>query len=216
MMPRVRRGSSNDRTVLWLACALVLCAAYYIGIYQIGAAIDTQHDLAGQVGSIVRANQATLGERPQLERAAQRIDATLRQFDLSADHATTVARLIRETARVAASHHVRLEAIDERRITAGDQRTAPRTGADPDFEAIPLDVTLTGTYRDLVASIRDLAQAPLVIHLEVASIERSIADDSTERGARLTARLHATVERLSATTPAAPPSATDPPEKLHA
>lgn len=196
MIRRRASTGANDRLILWLACVFALCAGCYIAFFRLSAAIDSQHELTAGVVSIVRANDRTLAARPELERTERRLDATLRKLDLGTDHATIVARFIRATAQIAAVHHTALEQIDERRSAAPDPRAAQRPADEVILEAIPLDITLSGSYRDLLATVRGLAQAPFASRIEVAAIERGPADDGTTSGTPLTARLGVTIERL--------------------
>ena len=196
MRSTVRPRGSSDRAVLWLACLLAVCAGWYIAFFRLGAAIDDQHDLSAQVGSIVLANRAVVAARPQIERTEHDVDRTIRAFDLHDDHAGTVARFIRECARIAAQHHSNLTQIDERRSGAADARGMQHDADAANFELIPLDVTLTGSYRALVNTIRALAQAPVAIHLEIAAVDRVANGDNAAAAGPLVARLHIGVERL--------------------
>jgi Tfp pilus assembly protein PilO len=200
-----RAPAANDLSLLWLACILALCAGFYVAFYRLGAAIDLQTDITAQAASTMHANAAIAATGPKLEQTEHALDAVLAGFDIRADHATAVARFIREAAQIAALHHAGLIQIDERRAAAVDPRSSH--AADPRFETIPLDVTLTGSYRDLVAAIRGLAQAPVAMRIEIASIERIAGAGESGRPADLlTARLHVSVERLADEIPTSSPS----------
>jgi len=207
-MRSFRAPAADDRSLLWLACVLALCAGYYVAFYQLGAAIDLQADITAHAASTIHANTAFAAGGPKLEQTERDLDAALDELDIRADHATAVARFIRETARIATLHDAGLVQIDERPAGAVDPRSSQRPTADPPLEAIPLDVTLTGSYRDLVATIRAMAQAPVAMRIEIASIERSAGASESGRPAEvLTARLHVSVERLADETPTPSPSA---------
>jgi hypothetical protein len=214
----LRARVANDRSVLWLACVLALCAGYYLAFYRLGAAIDLQHDLTAEVTSTMRANSAIAAAGPQLAQTEHDLNAALNELDIHADHATTVARFIRESARIATLNRTGLVQIDERRGGAVDLGNRQGPAGDAPFETIPLDVTLSGSYRDLVGTIRGLAQAPVAMRIEIAAIERDAgAGEAGGPPAVLTARLHVSVVRLSGELP--PPSSPTVPlseEALHA
>jgi Tfp pilus assembly protein PilO len=202
-----RAPAANDLSLLWLACVLALCAGWYVAFYRLGAAIDLQGDITAEAAATMKANTAIAAAGPKLERTERALDAALDSFDIRADHATAVARFIGEAARIAALHHAGLVQIDERRAGAVDPHSSQRPAAGPPFETIPLDVTLTGSYRDLVAAIRGLAQAPVAMRIEIASIERTPGAGESGRPADvLTARLHVNVERLVEERPTVSPS----------
>lgn len=214
MISRTAAKRSNDTPLLWLACALVLCAGYYLAFYRLGAAIDRQHDLRNGVATLVRSNDAVLATRVAVSAQARRLDATIAALELSADHATVVARFIRQSADIAVAHHVVLVQIDERTVQSAGRTTESPDA--PDFEAVPLDVTLRGSYRDLLATIRALAQAPLAIAIEIATIERAAGPDGSPAGAPLTARLHMSVQRFADEIPAVTSLTQTPEETAHA
>jgi hypothetical protein len=139
-----------------------------------------------------------LAQRSDLEAQRGQLSAALGELQLQADRATTVARFIRVTAQIAALHRVSLERIDGG-IAAPSPIVTPAAGAAraaaPALEPLPLDVTLRGSYADLIASIRDLARAPVTVRVVIAALERTSPDGAAPPA--LTARLHVALLRLA-------------------
>ena len=181
----------EDRLALWFACALLAGAGWYFAVFRLNAAIDRQHALTANIASIAHADARLVAARPQLERSQAQLEAAIDALDLRADRAAIVARFIGELTRIGALRSVTIAAIDER------SAAATATGAaSPRFETLPLDVTLTGTYRNVVAAIGDLARARVALRIELASLERGTDTDGSFGTAQLTAHLHVGVQRL--------------------
>jgi hypothetical protein len=204
----MRRAGGSDALLLWFACVAALCAGFYIAFGVLGAAIDLQHSRTGRISALMLADAEIAGQWPELARQERTITGRLAALQLHADTSATVARFIRGTARVAASRHVDLVEIDQRAAVA-PPATVPLAAAESAvdinaLEAIPLDVTLSGTYRALLATICELAQVPLTMHIEIASIERDSSTAGNAPGGPLTARLRVDLQRLSDPLPPVP------------
>jgi hypothetical protein len=208
----------NDTALLWLACVLALGFGYYVVFGVLGTAIDREHDLTGGTSAMLQTNAHALAQRPALEREERSVGDRLRGLQLDADHPATVARFIHTASDIAAAQHVNLAQIDERRPAPTTYPALPQAQSGAGafaFEPIPLDVTLRGTYRDLLAMIRDLARAPITMQIEVAAIERNGGAADVAAGGPLTARLHIVLQRLSDGVPLAS-QAHATPEETHA
>jgi hypothetical protein len=194
--PIVARRGSNDTLLLWFASLVLLVAGYGTAVGIIGAAIDTQHQLTAGVVAARLANAALLEQRPRLEAAERDLAQRATSLELEADRPTTVARFLRLSTRVAAAAGAHVGQIEDVRSTAPPTELAERDG--PAFEPINLDVTLHGTYRALVATIRALAQSSLTMQIEVVAIER---DGTTDRPDALTAHLAVVLEHVARLAP---------------
>jgi hypothetical protein len=197
----VQHTAVSDALLLWLACAFAACAGGGLAFGVLGAAIDAQHLRTAHVSQVAAVDARVLARRPSLEREAARLTTELRGLTVEADRPTIVAHFIRIASAATAAHHVTITEIEERSApmstTAPLPSAASAAGGVPpapgsNFEAIPLEVTLDGSYPDLLATIRELAQTPLVMQIHVASLERSAP------GSALCARLRIELERLAA------------------
>jgi hypothetical protein len=165
----------------------------------LGTAIDGRQQRGAEIAARLSADTRVLAQRSDLEAQRGQLSAALGELQLQADRATTVARFIRVTAQIAALHRVSLERIDGG-IAAPSPIVTPAAGAaraaPPALEPLPLDVTLRGSYADLIASIRDLARAPVTVRVVIAALERTSPDGAAAPPA-LTARLHVALLRLA-------------------
>ncbi len=199
------RWAKSDTWLLWAACAVALYAGWYIAFDLFGNAIDRQELRSGRVAETLQATARDLAQRPRLEHAERVLDEHLRDFDIGADKPTTVAHFIGAAARIATAHHVNLDEVEQPGPAAApfpEAETKRAPGSTFSFEAIPLEVTLSGTYADLLAAIRALAQAPVSMQIEIAAIERKPAAASSS-DAPLAARLHVVLQRLTSSDDAA-------------
>jgi hypothetical protein len=193
----------NDIFWLWFACAVALGAGWYLTFGLLGTAIETQQQRTGRISGLRLVQAQTLAQRPALEREGHTIEDRLRQLDLRADKPTVAARFIRTATRVAAAHQVNLDGVEERgTVAAADPATGP-PGNPFSFEPIPFDVTLSGSYRGLLATIGDLAQTPVSMQIAIAAIERNGPPAGDAANVALTARLHIVLQRLPTDAPAA-------------
>lgn len=199
------RRINTDALLLWLAAIAVLCAGYYIAFIALANAIDGRHELTARVSDTIRANTAIAAQRPALLRERQNVAQRMRGFDLRADRAALVARFVQTAARIAVQRQVSLDRVDARTAAAAAPASggAPADAGSVPFEAIPLEVTLTGSYGGLLATIRALALAPLPMQLEIAAIERNALGpgDGTDT-APLVARLHLILQHFPDDAPA--------------
>jgi hypothetical protein len=197
MMPQQDPRGRFDLAVLWLACAVALAAGAYATFGALGSAIDAQQRRTGAVADTVLSNARLSAQMPQFERDEQTAQRRLRALALDADRPTTVARFLHAATRAAADARVTLDEVDER-------ATAQAPSAAIGFDSIPLDVTLSGKYPDLLAAIRALARAPVSMKIEVAALERNTLPAGGAVPAPLTARLHIVLQRLADPGGAAP------------
>jgi hypothetical protein len=185
-------GSRSDSALLWSPCVVALCAGFYLAFGLLGAAIDNQHRLTGRLSAVMLADAEILATQPLLERETRAIEDRLSILALRADRPVAVARFIHAVTRIAAAQRVNLVQIDERPTTAA---VSPPGSGSVAFEEIPLELTLSGTYPSLLATIRELARAPVTMQIEIAAIERNMS--ATGDSAPLTARLHVVLQRLA-------------------
>jgi hypothetical protein len=191
---------AKDSGWLWFACAIALGAGYYIAFILLASAIETQTLRTGRIWGQRLAQARTLAERPALEREERALDDRLRTLDLHADKPTLAARFIRAASRIAAAHGVNLDGVDERATSPTPEPppapTLPPAGTFA-FEPIPLDVSLSGSYGALLATMGELARAPVTMQIDVAALEPNapVAGEATA-AVPLTARLHIVLQRL--------------------
>jgi hypothetical protein len=195
----------HETQLLWSLAVVVFLAGYFLVYRSFEDRIAANYGATADVVDALRHNDMTLAHRPALEEADRRLRAALQAVDLRSDRAAIVASFVRETARVAAVHNVGVSAIEGPR---GDVRMAPRTRPTDIvaqapvalFETIPLDLTINGSYRDLLTTIGDLSHARVLAQIDLISIERLPVAGKNHP---LTARLQVTLERLR-TQPRAP------------
>jgi len=197
----------RETQLLWSLAVLVLLAAYFFVYRSFEDRVATQDSATAGIVDSLSSNDAILARRPQLEEAHRKLASSLRTIDLRSDRSATVALFVRETARVAVAHHVNVTAIDGTRT---DNRlpvrpvaiapvvpgaVVPAVNGVSLFESTPLDVTLRGSYSDLLGAIRDLSRARVLAEIELVSIERT--PGAAGIGHTLTARLHVNLDRLN-------------------
>jgi hypothetical protein len=202
MMTKRRLIGTSDGVLLWLASVVTLGAGYYLTFGVLGNAIDRQHQRTAAISATMLANTQVLAQRPALELQAAAIAARLRRLNYGADTATSVARFIHAAVQVGAAQHVDVTGVDARSGAAAAGTTVvvhvARTAGTPySIESIPLDVTLRGAYRPLLATIRGLARTSIPMRIEVASIDRDDATAPESADRQLTARIHVVLERLA-------------------
>jgi hypothetical protein len=194
------RPNGSDAAVLWLACVVILCTGYYLAFVRLAAAIDAQHEQTARVSDAIRADAEIATQGPELEREQRAVDEQVGEFDPRADRAAIVARLVQTAARIAGEQGVSLDQVDARGTPAvpAAAAAAPQTGSGFAFEAIPLELTLSGSYSALLAAIRELARAPLPMQIQIAAIERSVPQPAgTGVAGPLSARLDLTLQHLT-------------------
>jgi hypothetical protein len=192
-----RAGFGYDAGLLWLACAAVACAGAYLAFGLLGGAVERQREATSRIADALLASARIAAQRPTLERAQAELDARLRGWDLHADKPALVARFIHCVTDIAAAQHVEIGSVDERTAPpVGPIAPAASTQA-RQLETIPFEVTLRGSYPEVLAAIRALAQTPVAMRLEIAALERTSAG-GTAATAPLTARVHVELERLDA------------------
>lgn len=212
MIAPIRRAGAGDAVLLWLACIFALATGAAVGFLRLQAAIDAQHLMTTQALAVAQADDRLVRGRDELEARERQLDDLMRRLDLNADHPTAVARFVREAAELASMHHTTLVGIDEGRADALDPRASAASVDDEQLESIPFDVTLSGSYRDLLATVRDFGRSPIALHVEVASIEQTHTAGDAPSATPLTARLHIGIERLRDSTSLAPSANTLPQE----
>ncbi len=215
MKSRTPNARINDRNFLWLVCIVALCAGFYVACIRFEMRIAATKSDERQSVASVAADARIVAQRPQLERVAFELDQQLQKVYLRADHPTIVAHLITACARIALLHHTRVVQIDERRADPALLPPATLAPDDVDLEKIPIDITLSGSYRDLLLAIRDFIEAPVATSVDVAAIERGTFNDANTLQPALVAHLHVTLVRLLSHTITLPVDAA-PSEMLHA
>jgi hypothetical protein len=196
MIRPARFANGSDSVFLWLACVLAACGGAYIVFGVLGSAIDRQAQMTNGISERMLADARVLTQRPVLDRAERTMDDRVRALDLHADKSTVVARFIRSAAAIAVAQHVDIERVEERATndTPFGRAIPPRT--DVGTGAIPLDVGLRGSYRDVLAATRAFAQIPLALRIDIAAIERSSDAGSPAAAFPLTAQLRVVIERF--------------------
>ena len=194
----------TDAKLLRFAAIVVVLAAY-VFIFRAGETrIAERLEENARIVERERAGERALASRPRLERQRAHLRDRLRAVDLDAGRSALVARFLRDAARIAAAHHATIPTI----TATGPQGTlaaAPGEPGDP-LEAIPLEIAVEGRYADVLATMRALSAARVLVAVDVASLARKHADGAD---ATLTAALHVVLERIAParTTPPGPADA---------
>lgn len=136
--------------------------------------------------------------------AARRLDALQHERDrlatrllplhLNDDRARILERFLQLGARTGTLHDTRISAI------AADAPAAA-SGVRPEFDEVPLVMTLRGSYAGLLQTIRDFSTSAVPARLAIASI------DATERRGGDARELVASVRIVLLRTPDGPPHA---------
>lgn len=187
------RCGKNDVQLIWLGAVLTMVAGYFFVFRTLETQIADRYEATQSVYAALEHNATILRERPILERRRREADLHLQGLNLEADRPAAVAAFVREIAHISLSHRVRVTAIDAPRIDTS--LTTDRETLDP----IALDVTIVGTYRDLLATIRDLSRGRSLAQIDISAIERI---STRTGGGGLAAKLRINIEHLrEATTP---------------
>jgi hypothetical protein len=112
-------------------------------------------------------------------------------FGLSTSPAETVARFLRTTEDFANEQHATIISL----VGSGAPYLSSRRGQiaqDISVTDIPFDVTIHGTYMDLIQLMHQWSRTNLAAHVAIASIANDEADSSQPRG--LTALFRVTLE----------------------
>lgn len=203
MMCRPSLTGARDAALLWLACGVALCVGWYVAFVVLGSAVDREHERTADVAAALRADSALLAQRSQFAADERALEERLARAQLDAAPPTAVARFVRLAAHIAAAHGAKLTSVDERTASPAAPSSAAQLGAVP-FDEIPLDATLAGDYRSLLATMRELAASPLPMQLELTSLAR------TGDANALTAHLRVTLERFAGGATDSPAHSTPP------
>jgi len=192
-----RSANGSDSAVLWLACAIAACTGAYTVFGVLGAAIDRQANSTGAIAERMQADARTLAQRPRLEWDERVLAQRRYALGLQADKPVLVARFIRSAEAIGAAQHVEIEHLEERpaAATAGSDDPIARR-AEFAVDSIPLDVSLRGTYRDLLAAIRALARVPLALRIDITALVRNSEAGPPAADFPLTAQLRVVIEHL--------------------
>jgi Tfp pilus assembly protein PilO len=209
--------------------AVVVVFAAYVFVFRGGEGhIASQLDQNERLVERVHAAEHTLAARPRIEAQRTRLRDRLRTVELDAGRSALVARFLRETARIAATYHATIatitaaaattasptnattasttSALGATATTAARSNVVATAGPEPEpLEALPLDITVEGSYTDVLAMIRALSRTRVLAAVDVASLARKHADGED---ATLTAALHVQLERRAR--PEAAPADTAP------
>lgn len=188
----------REARLLWSLSVVVLLAGYFLVYRTFEDQIAARFGATSDVVDVLLRNDAVLARRPALETLNKKLLSALHSIALRSDRSAIVALFVRETARVAAVHHLTVLSIEGPR---GDGRLPTRTLPPPLFDSVPLDITLHGSYADLLGAIRDLSHVRVLAEIELISIERTPALGNAHP---LTARLHVNLDRLASVAPKAP------------
>ena len=194
-MTKRRPQSGHDVLLLWAACCFTMCLGSYVIFGRLESAIGQQTDRTGDLAMLARSRAAIHAGVPALNNNIATIEATLRGLQLDAPRPVAVASFIRCVTRIAAAQRVELLQIEEADGRA-DTAAGSVAGQALDLEAIPLNVTLSGSYRNLLAAICALASAPILVRIDIADVERTTVTAPGAASQPLTAHLHVELERL--------------------
>lgn len=157
--------NAGDARVIAFAAVLVVAAGYTFAFRPVESRIGDQLAANATLAERTVADRAVLGMRPALEREQARVQARLRGVDVAADPTRAVATFLRDAAVAAAVHRTRFATI-----AAKAQPGAPGDAA------LPLDVTLEGSYVDVLATMRALSRGRIPAAVEIASLARKSVD----------------------------------------
>jgi len=203
----------REAQLLWSLSVVVLLAGYFLVYRTFEDQIAARFGATSDVVDVLRRNDAVLARRPALETLNKKLLSALHSIALRSDRSAIVALFVRETARVAAVHHLAVLSIEGPRgdgrlptrtlpTVAGTTQTSSLTAPSPPlFDSVPLDITLHGSYADLLGAIRDLSHVRVLAEIELVSIERTPAPGNAHP---LTAHLHVNLDRLTSVAPKAP------------
>jgi hypothetical protein len=181
----------NAGRAVWFATVLVVLAGYVTVIRAGEQRIAEQRALAAEIGARFEADEVRLCDAATAAETRARLGRRVHRFAFEGDEAALVARFLHDAARIATQDRLRIVTI------AAD----PALGLDPQapattpkaFAAAPLDVTLEGSYGDVLRGVRDLSTGHVLARVAVDGILRTHRDGAA---GGVTATLHVLVERL--------------------
>jgi Tfp pilus assembly protein PilO len=153
-----------ERPLIALALAIVL-TGYLAVARPLEARIAERYALLEAARTAIDARRAAV---VQLQRALEdrnRLRASLARFQLESTRATSVARLLAAAFAAANRHGATI-----RGFQAAGATPQPPGGTGPVFDEVPLQLSLRGTYDELLATVRDLAAAPVAARLTIDSL----------------------------------------------
>jgi len=181
----------------WFACLLLAVAGYSLVYRPYESAITDAFASRESIAFAIDQNRTLLARRTALENLRDNLERLLEELDLHDDAQTLVARYVRDAARLSSAHHVRITALQPL-VTPHTPETQTALAAGPAaLAATPLDLTLEGTYGDLLATIRGLSQDRILASVDLESLERSNTP-VTVTTPHLDARLHIELKRTFA------------------
>jgi len=107
--------------------------------------------------------------------------AEMATVDLSDDSVRLVATFVGEATAVARACHVRITGFDGRPLTRAASIPIDKTSTEHSaFSATAIELTLQGTYANVIRSLRRLSHERVPVHVEVVAIDRT-ADPRNDR-----------------------------------
>ncbi len=187
------------RTAL-VAGAIALTAS--AGVYQMAELQRTARiaDTA-RVMNAIDAADAAIAQRASLTARRERLRTTLGTTLRTIDPASRVASFVRDTARIATRHRTMIASIVPQVTpgaalpsTTGGAISGPTAGPGTSSETVALNVTVEGDYRDVLATVGDLASLTYPADVALTSIARQNPHASE---ATVTAAIRVTLDTLS-------------------
>jgi hypothetical protein len=181
----------NVGRFVWFATVLVVLAGYVTVIRAGEQRIAEQRALAAEIGARFEAEEVRLRNAATAAGTRARLGRRVHRFVFEGDEAALVARFVHDAARIATLDRLRIVTIAADPALGLDAQ-APATTPNA-FAATPLDVTLEGSYGDVLRGVRDLSTGHVLARVAVDGMMRSHRDGP---GGGVTATLHVLVERL--------------------
>jgi hypothetical protein len=158
----LRIDASGALGALALAIAL---GGYFAVVRPLEARIADRYRALDAARTAIDARRAVAAAaRSSLEQHA-RLRAAIARFHLDAGRAASVDRFLGVAFAAANRHGAAIRALQ-----AESQTARQATGPGPLFEEIPLQLTLRGSYAALLATVRDLAAAPIAARITIDAL----------------------------------------------
>lgn len=167
MKLRLRLRLDAVRALLALALA-ILSLGYLAVLRPLEAQISERGSALALAEREAAARAAVLAREPLAERALARQRATLARFHLDGDRAATLGRFLEAVLAASGRHGTTIRTLQT--DSSSGSAAVRTTAAAPAFDELSLSLTLRGSYTGLLATVRDLAAAPLAARISIDTL----------------------------------------------
>jgi hypothetical protein len=190
---------NRTRSSIWGLSILVFALGYVFVDRPLADRLSQIEADRDRTLAAIDRNAALAHDAAALGNQLAALRARLAEVDLSADPDRSLAAFVGAATAIARACRVRITGLDGRPIARRATIAPTRgNGVPPAFSATTIEVTLQGTYANLIAALRRLSHGRVPLQVEVSAIGRT-ADPSGTSEPLLDARIR--VDLLHRATP---------------